>query len=125
MDEIVDEEISIGDYVLTGGEIPAMVLIDSVARNIEGVISKESTSEETFSNGLLEYPQYTRPEIFKDKQVPEILLSGHHENINKWRRNESIKNTYLKRKDLLEKVNLSKDDVKYLEKLIGNSQTNN
>ena len=102
-----------------------MVLIDSVARNIEGVISKESTSEETFSNGLLEYPQYTRPEIFKDKQVPEILLSGHHENINKWRRNESIKNTYLKRKDLLEKVNLSKDDVKYLEKLIGNSQTNN
>lgn len=125
LDEIVDEEISIGDYVLTGGEIPAMVLIDSVARNIEGVISKESTSEETFSNGLLEYPQYTRPEIFKDKQVPEILLSGHHENINKWRRNESIKNTYLKRKDLLEKVNLSKDDVKYLEKLIGNSQTDN
>ena len=125
LDEIVDEEISIGDYVLTGGEIPAMVLIDSVARNIERVISKESTSEETFSNGLLEYPQYTRPEIFKDKQVPEILLSGHHENINKWRRNESIKNTYLKRKDLLEKVNLSKDDVKYLEKLIGNSQTNN
>ena len=125
LDEIVDEEISIGDYVLTGGEIPAMVLIDCVARNIEGVISKESTSEETFSNGLLEYPQYTRPEIFKDKQVPEILLSGHHENINKWRRNESIKNTYLKRKDLLEKVNLSKDDVKYLEKLIGNSQTNN
>ena len=125
LEEIVDEEISIGDYVLTGGEIPAMVLIDSVARNIEGVISKESTSEETFSNGLLEYPQYTRPEIFKDKQVPEILLSGHHENINKWRRNESIKNTYLKRKDLLEKVNLSKDDVKYLEKLIGNSQTNN
>ena len=98
LEEIVDEEISIGDYVLTGGEIPAMVLIDSVARNIEGVISKESTSEETFSNGLLEYPQYTRPEIFKDKQVPEILLSGHHENINKWRRNESIKNTYLKRK---------------------------
>ena len=125
LDEIVDEEISIGDYVLTGGEIPAMVLIDCVARNIEGVISKESTSEETFSNGLLEYPQYTRPEIFKDKQVPEKLLSGHHENINKWRRNESIKNTYLKRKDLLEKVNLSKDDVKYLEKLIGNSQTNN
>ncbi len=125
LDEIVDEEISIGDYVLTGGEIPAMVLIDSVSRNIEGVISKESTSEETFSNGLLEYPQYTRPEIFKDKQVPEILLSGHHENINKWRRNESIKNTYLKRKDLLEKVNLTKDDVKYLEKLTGNSQTNN
>lgn len=125
IDEIVDEEISIGDYVLTGGELPAMVLIDSVSRYVEGVLSKDSIKEESFTNNLLEYPQYTRPEIFKDKQVPEILLSGHHENINKWRRNESIKNTYLKRKDLLEKVNLSKDDVKYLEKLIGNSQTNN
>lgn len=125
LEEIVDEEISIGDYVLTGGEIPAMVLIDSVSRYIDGVISNGSTREETFSQGLLEYPQYTRPEIFRGIQVPEVLLSGHHENINKWRRNESIKNTYLKRKDLLEKVNLSKDDVKYLEKLIGNSQTNN
>ena len=101
LEEIVDEEISIGDYVLTGGEIPAMVLIDSVSRYIDGVISNGSTREETFSQGLLEYPQYTRPEIFRGIQVPEVLLSGHHENINKWRRNESIKNTYLKRKDLL------------------------
>jgi len=75
LDEIVDEEISIGDYVLTGGELPAMVLIDSVSRYIEGVISRESVEEESFSNGLLEYPQYTRPEIFLNKKVPEVLLS--------------------------------------------------
>jgi len=75
LDEIVDEEISIGDYVLTGGEIPAMVLIDSVSRYVEGVLNKESTIEESFSNGLLEYPQYTRPEIFLNKKVPEVLLS--------------------------------------------------
>ena len=84
LDEIVDEEISIGDYVLTGGEIPAMVLIDSVSRYIDGVLKDESIKEESFSNGLLEYPQYTRPEVFLDKKVPEILLSGHHENIRKW-----------------------------------------
>ena len=75
LDEIVDEEISIGDYVLTGGELPAMVLVDAVSRYVDGVISKESVEEESFSNGLLEYPQYTRPEIFLDKQVPEILKS--------------------------------------------------
>ena len=75
LDEIVDEEISIGDYVLTGGELPAMVLVDSVSRYVEGVLSKESTVEESFSNGLLEYPQYTRPEIFLDKKVPEVLIS--------------------------------------------------
>ena len=85
IDEIVDEEISIGDYVLTGGEIPAMVLIDSVSRYVEGVLTKESIKEESFSNNLLEYPQYTRPETFLDKKVPEVLLSGHHENIRKWR----------------------------------------
>ena len=124
LEEIVDEEISIGDYVLTGGEIPAMVLIDSISRNIEGVINEESTNEETFSNGLLEYPQYTRPEIFNNKKVPEVLLSGHHENINKWRRNQSIKNTYIKRKELLEKVELTKDDIKYLEKLSNNEIDN-
>ena len=103
LDEIVDEEISIGDYVLTGGEIPAMVLIDSVSRYVEGVITSESVEEESFSNGLLEYPQYTRPEIFLDKKVPEILLSGHHENIKKWREEESLKITRSKRPDLLRK----------------------
>ena len=103
LDEIVDEEISIGDYVLTGGEIPAMVLIDSVSRYIDGVITKESVEEESFSNGLLEYPQYTRPEIFLDKKVPEILLSGHHENIRKWREEQSLEITRHNRPDLLKK----------------------
>ena len=101
LDEIVDEEISIGDYVLTGGELPAMVLIDSVSRYVEGVISSESTSEESFSTNLLEYPQYTRPEIFNGKKVPDVLLSGNHENIRKWREEKSLENTYKKRPDLL------------------------
>ena len=110
-----DLELSIGDYVLTGGEIPTMVLIDSVSRYVDGVLSEDSTSEESFSQGLLEYPQYTRPEIFEDVKVPEILLSGHHENINKWRRCESLKNTYLKRPELLKDVELSEEDKSYLE----------
>ena len=101
LDELNVEEISIGDYVLTGGELPAMVLIDSVSRYIDGVLSKESTEEETFSNGLLEYPQYTRPENFMGRTVPEILLSGHHENIRKWRQEKSIEITKKKRPDLL------------------------
>lgn len=103
IDEIVDEEISIGDYVLTGGEIPAMVLIDSISRYVEGVLSKESTQEESFSNGLLEYPQYTRPENFLGREVPEILKSGHHENINKWRKEKSLEITMVKRPDLIRK----------------------
>lgn len=103
LDEIVDEEISIGDYVLTGGELPAMVLIDSVSRYVEGVLNKESVSEESFTNGLLEYPQYTRPEVFLNKKVPEILLSGHHENIKKWRREQSLEITKQKRPELLKK----------------------
>ena len=101
LDEIVDEEISIGDYVLTGGEIPAMVLVDSVSRYIEGVLKDESIKEESFSNGLLEYPQYTRPEVFLEKKVPEVLLSGHHENIKKWREEQSLKVTKQNRPDLL------------------------
>ena len=95
IDKIVDEEISIGDYVLTGGEIPAMVLIDSVARYVDGVIDNESISEESFSkDGLLEYPQYTRPETFEGVSVPEVLQSGHHENINKWRRKYKLASSY-------------------------------
>ncbi|MCI9110402.1 MAG: tRNA (guanosine(37)-N1)-methyltransferase TrmD [Bacilli bacterium] len=100
IDKIVDEEISIGDYVLTGGELPAMVLIDSVARYNNGVITEESRKEESFANGLLEYPQYTRPEVFEGVKVPEVLLSGHHENIDKWRKEEALKVTNLKRPDL-------------------------
>ena len=103
LDKIVDEEISIGDYVLTGGEIPAMVLIDSVSRYIEGVINQDSIQEESFSNGLLEYPQYTRPEVFEGEKVPDVLLSGHHKNIEKWRKDKSIEITKIKRPDLLNK----------------------
>ena len=102
LDEIVDEEISIGDYVLTGGELPSMILIDSISRYIDGVITRESIEEESFSNGMLEYPQYTRPEIFLNKTVPEVLKSGHHENIKKWREEQSKKITKNKRPDLLE-----------------------
>ena len=101
IDKIVDEEISIGDYVLTGGEIPAMVLIDSVSRYIEGVLNQDSIKEESFSNGLLEYPQYTRPEIFEGEKVPEVLLSGNHQNIDKWRKEKSLEITKNKRPDLL------------------------
>ena len=118
IDKIVDEEISIGDYVLTGGEIPAMVLIDSVSRYVDGVITGESTSEESFSSeGLLEYPQYTRPEEFEGIKVPDVLQSGHHENINKWRRKEAIRITYQKRPDLLEKVNLTDEEMKFIKEL--------
>ena len=117
LDKIVDEEISIGNYVLTGGELPAMVLIDSVSRYVEGVLSDDSTSEESFSQGILEYPQYTRPETFEGVKVPEILQSGHHENINKWRRYQALKNTYYKRPELLENVELSEQDKKYLDEI--------
>ena len=92
IDRIVDEEISIGDYVLTGGEIPAMVLIDSVSRYIEGVLNQDSIKEESFTNNLLEYPQYTRPEVFEGERVPEVLLSGNHQNIDKWRKEKSLLN---------------------------------
>ena len=117
IDKIVDEEISIGDYVLTGGEIPAMVLIDSVSRYIDGVLNKESIEDESFSNGLLEYPQYTKPDNFEGEKVPEVLLSGHHENIKKWRRQKSLEVTYMKRPELLENLNLTNEDKKYLENL--------
>ena len=103
IDKIVDEEISIGDYVLTGGEIPAMVLIDSVSRYVEGVLNQDSIKEESFSNGLLEYPQYTRPEVFEGEKVPEVLLSGNHQNIDKWRKEKSLEITKNKRPDLLKK----------------------
>lgn len=124
IDKIVDEEISIGDYVLTGGEIPAMVLIDSVSRYIEGVIKNDSTKEESFSQGLLEYPQYTRPEIFEGEKVPEILLSGHHQKIDKWRKEQSIRITLKKRPDMIKKYNFSKEEKKFLEKLIEKENNN-
>lgn len=101
IDEIVDEEVSVGDYVLTGGELPAMIVVDCVARLIPGVLaSEESFLDESHSNGLLEYPQYTRPREFLGKSVPPILLSGNHKEIKKWRYEKSIENTKLKRPDL-------------------------
>ena len=102
LEEIIDEEISIGDYVLTGGEIPACILVDSVSRMINGVLSSEAAYEgESHYNGLLEYPQYSRPEEWHGKRVPEVLLSGHHENIRRWREEMSLKRTQEKRPDLL------------------------
>ena len=117
LDIIKPEEISIGDYVLTGGEIPAMVLVDSVSRYVGGVITDESTSEESFSDGLLEYPQYTRPEEFLGVKVPDVLKSGHHENIRKWRRKEALRETFLKRPELLEKLELTKEEKEFIEGL--------
>jgi tRNA (guanine37-N1)-methyltransferase len=116
LDEIAFEEISIGDYVLTGGELPAMVLIDSISRYVEGVISNESIDEESFSNGLLEYPQYTRPEVFEGISVPEVLKSGNHQNIDKWRRLESLKITYKNRPELLENIELTQEELDYIKK---------
>jgi tRNA (guanine37-N1)-methyltransferase len=102
IDEIVDEEISIGDYVLTGGELPAMVLVDCISRLIPGVLSNdESCVEESHNNGLLEYPQYTRPYEFNNRRVPDVLMSGHYANIQEWRKQQSIKRTHEKRPDLL------------------------
>ena len=104
IDKIVDEEISIGDYVLTGGELPAMVLIDSVSRYNKGVITEESREEESFANGMLEYPQYTRPEVFEGVRVPDVLLSGHHANIEKWRKEKALEITAKKRPDMIKNI---------------------
>lgn len=117
----VDEEISVGDYVLTGGELPALTIIDAVSRLIPGVISDDSIVDESFSNCLLEYPQYTRPQEYDNKRVPEILLSGHHANIKKWQHYESLKKTYLVRPDLLKNLiennKLTDEDLKILEEI--------
>ena len=101
LDEIVDMEISIGDYVLTGGELPALVLIDTVCRFVDGVLKPGSSDNETFENGMLEYPQYTRPEVFHNMKVPDVLLSGNHKEIEKWKNEQSIKLTQERRQDLL------------------------
>ncbi len=111
IDSIVDREISIGDYVLTGGEIPAMALVDCVSRMIPGVLSDEECYiNDSIYNGLLEYPQYTRPQEYNGKEVPEILISGHHENIRKWRLEESLKRTKMKRPDLYKKFTKMRKD---------------
>lgn len=117
LEEIVDEEISIGDYVLTGGELPALVLIDCIARMIEGVLpNEEAYSGESIYNGLLEHPQYTKPFTWNGKNVPDVLISGHHANIEKWKREQSLIRTAQKRPDLLSTANLTKEDRKILDK---------
>ena len=114
----VDLELSIGDYVLSGGEMAAMVVMDAVSRLVPGVLGGErSAQEDSFEEGLLEYPQYTRPRVFKNKEVPAVLLSGDHEKIRVWRRTESLKRTLERRPDLLEKAKLTEEDKRILAKL--------
>lgn len=115
--DYIDEEISIGDYVLTGGEIPACAIIDSIARLVPGVISDESIIGESFTMGLLEYPQYTRPYEYDGKKVPDVLVSGHHANIKKWQRYQSLKKTYEVRPELLGNIALTNEDIKMLEEI--------
>ncbi len=116
---VCTDYLSIGDYVLTGGELPAMVMIDCISRLVPGVLGSEVSAEvESFHDNLLEYPQYTRPEVFRDLTVPEVLLSGHHKNIEKWRREQSIRRTLERRPDLLEDAVLSKKEKQYLDELL-------
>ena len=116
LDKIVTDEVSLGDFVLTGGELPAMVMIDAISRLIPGVLNNDISAEtETFTDNLLEYPQYTRPEVWEGESVPAVLLSGHHANIEKWRREQSLLLTKERRPDLFEKVELTKKDKKFLQ----------
>lgn len=118
IEEKVDLEISIGDFVLTGGELPAMVIADSIARLLPGVIKKDSYEQDSFYNGLLDHPHYTRPAEIDGLKVPEILLSGHHKNIELWRKKESLKRTYLRRPDLLEGREFTKEEKKLLKEIV-------
>lgn len=124
LNKIVTDNVSIGNYVLTGGELAAMVMIDAISRKVPNVLNNDESSEiETFYDNLLEYPQYTRPEYFEGERVPEVLLSGHHGNIEKWRREKSLERTYDYRPELLKEANLSKKDKEYLE-IYKNKQKN-
>ena len=119
LEEVVTDYVSIGDYVLTGGELPAMVMIDAVSRLIPGVLHNDTSAEfESFQDNLLEYPQYTRPEEWHGKKVPEILLSGHHANIEKWRREQSVIRTAKRRPDLLEKADLTQKEKELVKTLV-------
>ena len=118
IEELQPEEISIGDYVLTGGELPALVLADSISRMIDGVLSNDECFEdESHYSSLLEYPQYTHPALWNGREVPQVLLSGHHQNVDKWRREQSIKRTFFRRPDMLENADLTKDEIKYISLL--------
>ena len=119
LEEIVTDYVSVGDYVLTGGELPAMVMMDAISRMVPGVLNNEESAQfESFQDNLLEYPQYSRPEEWRGKKVPAVLLSGHHGNVDQWRREQSLKRTLERRPDLLEKAELSKKDRKYLDILL-------
>lgn len=119
LEEIVTDDVSIGDFVLTGGEMPSLMMIDAISRLVPGVLHNDISAEfESFQDNLLEYPQYSRPEEVLERKVPDILLSGHHGNIEKWRREQSIIRTYERRSDLLEKANLSDKEKEFLEKYI-------
>lgn len=119
LDLIVTDYLSVGDYVLTGGELPAMVMIDCISRLIPGVLNNDVSAEiESFHDNLLEYPQYTRPEVYREMRVPEVLLSGHHKNIETWRRQQSIIRTLERRPDLLAAANLTKKERAFLEQLL-------
>jgi tRNA (guanine37-N1)-methyltransferase len=115
--QLIDREVSIGDYVLTGGELPALVMIDAVARLVPGVIEAESHESDSFATGLLEHPHYTRPEAFRGMVVPPVLLSGHHGEVARWRRRESLRRTLQRRPDLLAAADLSDDDRRVLDEL--------
>jgi tRNA (guanine37-N1)-methyltransferase len=116
---LIDEEVSVGDYILSGGEFPALILIDAIARCIPGMLGNElSTVQESFSDCLLEYPQYTRPETFMDMEVPATLLSGNHEEIRKWRRKEAIRKTIMKRPDLMNVFTPTKEDEKFIREIM-------
>lgn len=117
LEEIVTDYVSIGDYILTGGELPAMIMVDAISRLVPGVLHNDVSAEfESFQDNLLEYPQYSRPEIWHDKRVPEVLLSGHHANIEKWRREQSIIRTAKNRPDLLEKAELTEKEKEVVRK---------
>ena len=119
LDEIATDYISIGDYVLTGGELPSMVLMDSISRMVPGVLSNQESGEtESFSGSLLEYPQYSRPEVWHDTATPPVLMSGHHANVERWRRDQSLYRTLKHRPDLLDGVELDKKDRKFLRELL-------
>ena len=118
LEEIVTDYVSIGDYVLTGGELPAMIMIDAISRLVPGVLHNDVSAEfESFQDNLLEYPQYSRPEVWHDKKVPEILMSGHHANIEKWRREQSVIRTAKNRPDLLEKAELTENEKKLAKEI--------
>lgn len=117
VEELIDEEISIGDYVLTGGEIPAMILSDAIVRLIPDVIAQESYEEDSLQKGWLKYPQYTKPDSYQGYDVPDILKSGHHKNIEAWRKKESIKKTYEKRSDLIDQIKLTNDEKNILDEV--------